>query len=408
MANPFIKPKLPKAVLDSLVEEPGFLDLSPEEQDSLVNEIAQEKFGKVEPAEGLMGRMNQFRENMINTPGIGGPGTKRAMEDQLITFGGAPREDVVDNYTMENRTGLLPMVGQVMGGETAGGLGATGGAMIGQGANQLIRAIPGQKFITPGQPNIGDVAKEGLVTGAIEGATRGFGNQFFKRQIAATKLKNSGKYIEDANETLSSGGKKYPKISSLRSDILKKSIDRDLDSVVVKDGTVYNRLKHFSEELGNRGSKELMPHEIKAFEQMIGDATNFVKSGKDVTNREANSVAKKWGGYLSDSHDELAKRAGFTDIKKHNKTTSDIYSKYPEYDPSKAGAGFGTRLVTSAAVGSLTGNPLIGAGTYLAEKALQSPTFKNAAYKAVNNPFIKGIGKVAKLGGTAEARKLLE
>lgn len=401
------KPKIPKEVLEALMEQPGFLEASPQEQDSLINEIAQEKFNKIPKAEGLMGGIESLRNKIIQSP-FGEQGVKKRVQDVLVSFGGPSREEVIGKETQKNRTQLLPMLGQAIGGDVGGGLGATGGAMLGQGANQLIRAIPGQQFITPGNPNIGDVGKEGIITGAVELATRGTGNLFFKRQIAANKLKKSGKYIENANETLSSGGKKYPKISGMRSDLLKRDIDKDLASIVVKDGTVYNKLKYLSEELGNKGSKELMPHEIKAFEQMIGDTTNFIKSGKDISNREANSVAKKWGGYLSEAHDTLAERAGFSDIRKHNKITSEIYSKYPEYDPSKAGAGFGTRLVTSAAVGSLTGSSLIAAGTYLAEKALQGPTFKNAAYKVVNNPLMKGIGKTVKLVGTQEARKLFE
>ena len=299
---------------------------------------------------------------------------------------GVPEEDI------------LPAVGQGVGGLAsgftgAGTIGATSGAMVGQGLKQTMKNFRGQK------PNYGEVGKEGLVTGAIEGATRGVGGFVFRRQIANEALQNLGKQLGQMKESMS----KNPSLKAPVHDIY-SNMRAAFDSLPepVQQGSVANKIKHWLKFMSNKS--ELTAKDLILMETDLGKAAKFGEIEKgafipatEIPNPATNKIAKTGRNEVSNIVDNIAEEGGQKGFKDISSKIAKLLKDPDKTDVTKATGGVFQRLAAGGAVGTMTQNPLAGLGTYLAMQTLQSPEVRNRAFKALRSPVGRAIGQGSKL-----------
>lgn len=312
-----------------------------------------------------------------------------------LSAAGIPEEDI------------LPAVGQGFGGLAsgftgAGFLGATGGAMAGQAGRQAFKSMRGEK------PDIGAVGKEGLVTGAIEGVTRGAGNVFFRKQIANDVLNQLGNKLASMKQEMANN----PNLKAPVYDIY-HNISSAFNSLPepMQKGSVANKLKDWMKYMSNK--YELTAKDLIMMEEDLGKAAHYGEVSKGVfmpatelPNAATNKIAKTGRSQVSDLVDDLAEKGGQKGFKKTSKELSKRIAKSKDLDPTKNYGSFSGRM--GAAIGATAlsgGNPLAGVAAYAADKTLQSAGLRNALYALTKNKVISGAGKLAKLSGSEAARR---
>lgn len=304
--------------------------------------------------------------------------------------------------TAFNKTEALPSAGQAIGGTFGGMKGAVGGAMVGQAGKQAIDYLKGGD-----KPDVGAVGKEGLVTGLVEGLTRGTGKVFFRKQIANEALQGLSKKLGAMKKALSDN----PQIKSASKPILDslKTAYNDLEAPLQtgKTAKVLRTWIAHLEKNPNLPAKTLI-----RLEEQLGKAAEYgeykkgvFQAATDIANPQANKIARAGRTQVSDIVDDLAEKSGQKGFGKTSKELSKMIAKFPEFDPTKQYGGFGQRLVTSSMAGMATGNPLIGAGAYVAQRTLQSPEVRNALFNFTKNKAAQVAGKGAKLTLSELARR---
>lgn len=299
---------------------------------------------------------------------------------------GVPEEDV------------LPMAGQIAG-TPAGFLGATGGAMAGQGIKQIVQPLRGKSV------DVKEVGKEGLITGLIEGLTRGTGKLLFKRQMVNETKNVLGRKLGEMKATMS----KNPKDVIDSIDIyvpLKESFEK----VAVPHGpqaTLINKWLRFMEKNPKLTSRNLIE-----MEKDLGEVAKYGEFEKGalqmpvVKKPALNSIAKDTRRQVSDVVDNEAEQQGLTGFGETSKKLARILQDPDSYDVTKSTAGgFLSRVLASAAAGGVTQNVPVAAATYLGMQALQSPEARNMAFKAVRNPVVRATGTATKLTMSELARR---
>lgn len=295
---------------------------------------------------------------------------------------------------------LFPIIGQAVG-VRAGLPGATAGAVVGEGAKQLLAPLRGEKG------SLKDVATTGAVTAAVEGVTRGTGKLLFRRQIANKQLQELGKKLGEMKDAMRTN----PNLRAASKPIL-DSLENAYNSLPdpLRKGKVPTNIRRWIEHM--KKNPDLSAKDLISMEKSLGDAAEFgvYKKGVfqpaiDIPNPEANAIAKAGRTQVSGVVDDLAEKSGQKGFKQTSQRISKLLKKLPANDPTKSGEGFGTRLVTSGVVGGVTQNPLIGAATYLGIKFLQSPETRNAAFKIVDSAPAKAIGNAARLSLSEYARR---
>jgi len=285
----------------------------------------------------------------------------------------------------------FPMVGQIAG--TPGGFGGSvGGATLGQAAKQVARGARGQEM------NMGDIPREAATTGLIEGVTRGAGKVFFRKQNAGELLKKLGSKLGLMKENISKSEAFIPS-----SDFV-GNLEAAYNSLPdpLKGGKAGSAIKKWINY--GKSTPYLSAKDMILMEESLGNVAEFgaVKKGffqpaKDVPNPAMNRLAKEARTKASDVVEGLANKSGEKEFGSVSKKVSKILQQWPDLDPSKGYGNFGSRLVASSMAGMVTGSPLVGAGTYLAEKTIQSPEFRNAAFNIVRNPVSRALGTGSKM-----------
>lgn len=311
-----------------------------------------------------------------------------------MSMAGIPEEDI------------LPAVGQGVGGMTtgftgAGMLGATGGAVAGQGARQLIKQIRGEK------PDIGALGKEALTTGAIEGVTRGFGNVFFRKQVANEALNKLSNKLIEMKQSLASN----PNLKAKTFELYSHMTDA-FDSLPepMKTGKVAQRLKTWMKYMSDKSG--LTAKDLILMEEDLGKAANFGEVSKgvfmpasDIPNAATNRIAKTSRTKVSDLVDQLSEQGGQKEFKSTSQKLSKAISKSKDYDPTKGYGSWSGRMGSAIGATAITGNPLAGVGAYALEKTLQNPTLRNTLFKIIRNKAVSGVGTGTKLTMSELARR---
>lgn len=319
---------------------------------------------------------------------LGGAGT-------LLSAAGIPEEDA------------LPMIGQGIGSFAsgfpgAGFVGATGGATLGQGARQAFKSLRGEK------PDFGKMGTEALTTGAIEGATRGFGNVFFRKQIANEALNGLSKKLIEMKDAMANN----PNLKAPIYDIY-HNINQAFNALPepMQSGSVATKLKSWMKYMSNKS--ELSAKDLIMLEEDLGKAANYgeVKKGifmpaTEIPNSATNAIAREGRSRVSGVVDNLAEIGGQKGFKETSKKLSKAISKSKELDPTKPYGSWSGRMGAAIGTSALTGSPLMGVGAYALEKTLQNPGLRNALFAMTKNPVVSNIGKVGKLSASEIARQL--
>lgn len=320
---------------------------------------------------------------------LGGAGT-------LLSAAGIPEEDA------------LPMIGQGIGSFAsgfpgAGFVGATGGATLGQGARQAFKSLRGEK------PDFGKMGEEALTTGAIEGATRGFGGVVFRRQVANEALGNLTKKLSQMKESLSANPELKAPIYELYSHI------NDAFEALpepMKTGRVASRLKKWANHMSTRNS--LTAKDLIMMEEDLGKAASYGEMSKgafvqpEIPNVATNKIAKSARNKVSGMVDELAETSGQKGFGKTSKKISKLLQDPDKTDITKTTGNVFGQLAAGGAVGGLTQNPIMGLATFTAMRAAQSPQARNLAFKALRSPIGTAVDAGTKLSLSELARRMSE
>lgn len=301
---------------------------------------------------------------------------------------------------------ILPAIGQGVGGMASGfpgaGLaGATGGAVAGQGLKQLLKTARGQK------PEYGEMGKEALVTGAIEGATRGTGNFIFRRQVANEALGTLSKKLSEMKKAMSAN----PELNAPVYDVY-STMREAFDSLPepMQKGSIANKLKDWLKFMSNKS--EVSAKDLILMESDLGQAAKYGQMEKgafvpatEIPNPAGNTIAKEGRRGVSDIVDELAQKSGQKDWKSISSKISKLLKNPDKTDVTKATGNVFSRLATAGAVGGITQNPLAFLATYAGMKLAQSPEVRNTAFKALRSPVGKAVDVGTKLSLAEMARK---
>lgn len=312
----------------------------------------------------------------------------------LLSGAGVPEEDI------------LPAVGQGIGGMAsgftgAGLLGATGGAVAGQGIKQLIKKARGE------EPDFGQMGKEALTTGAIEGATRGAGSFLFRRQIANETLGKLGKKLGEMKKSLSGN----PSLKAKTFDIY-SHMTNAFDSLPepMKTGKVAQKLKTWMKYMSDKSG--LTAKDLILMEEDLGKAASYGEYSKgafipatEIPNAATNKIARSSRTKVSDLVDNLAENSGQKGWKNISQQIAKLLKDPDKTDVTKATGNVFSRLATAGAVGGMTQNPLAGVGTYAAMRLAQSPEVRNTAFRGLRSPVGKVLDKGSKLTLAELARR---
>lgn len=301
---------------------------------------------------------------------------------------------------------ILPAVGQGVGGMAsgfpgAGWVGATGGAVAGQGLKQILKKLRGQ------EPEFGEMGKEALVTGAIEGATRGTGNFIFRRQVANEALGTLSKKLSEMKKVMSAN----PELNAPVHDVY-STMREAFDSLPepMQKGSIANKLKDWLKFMSNKS--EVSAKDLILMESDLGQAAKYGQMEKgafvpatEIPNPAGNTIAKEGRRGVSDIVDELAQQSGQKDWKSISSKISRLLKNPDKTDVTKATGNVFSRLATAGAVGGLTQNPLAFLGTYAGMKLAQSPEVRNTAFRALRSPVGMAVDTGTKLSLAEMARK---
>ena len=347
----------------------------------------QEKRGLIETAMGNLSNPKTKPLSPIGLPELVMNPLQNAPRAAL-SAAGIPEEDA------------YPMLGQAIGGR-AGFAGAVAGASTGQGLRQIAKSKIRGEDISLGQ-GAKAVGKEAVLTGTIEGLTRGAGKVFFRKQIANKAMQGLSKKLGEMKKVFGADTS-----VSIPSEEIYLPMKQAMEEVAVphgKQASILNRWLKFMDKNPKLNSKQLM--EMESDLGQVADYGQYKRGAivqPDINKPELNKIAKGSRKQVSDLIDELTGNTGMK-FKETSRKLSKMLQKFPDFDPSKATGGFGSRIMTAGGVTMATGNPLLGIATYLAEKGIQSPEFRNAAFKAIEHPTSKTVGNALRLYATQKAR----
>lgn len=246
-----------------------------------------------------------------------------------------------------------------------------------------------------------------LLGGASEFIPKTIFKGAFRKNIKREKLEGLLSDIGKVKESI----KKNPK-ATVKSKLLLKKIDdiyNGLADPVRRNATDLKRWRDYlSKNPEVHGDKILqMERELGSVAKFGGTKGGFMQFMKPKS-PVANEATKAGRAEASSVYDVLATKQGFPEFATKSKKAASILKRYPDLDPSKGDKDWGERVGAAILASTASGNPFLGFGAYLAEKAMQTGSTKQAAYKLLKSRgvdiFGKGVQK-ATVGGLATLDK---
>lgn len=375
-------------IIDKLSEDPEFLDLSPDEQDQLVEELAQEKMGKIPNAENVLQRaiskQGGLRNSAVNMAIGGFPSAVNPSvrpEDSLPMIAQAGT-DYAFNLTPQGRVaGVIPGMKY----------GATvGSTTMAEGMRQGAKALRGE------EASLGKVGQTALETAGVEGAFRGANQALFKTQIGKELIGGANKRIGEAIGIMAEKAKNNPTLNVMRDDLL-GFLENTIKNVapIGPQATALKKMYKFISGL----KPELGPQELQNLKNNFGDIAEFrpEKAGQ-IKNKVANIASKEARGRIGATLGDIGE---FTNVpyREANKEAS-LAQKF--YGKSQKSGGINDligKAVTSSAIGSAVGynqrDPMAGLGAGLLTMAGQSKGIRDLLYNTLVKSGVSKAGRVA-------------
>lgn len=378
------------ASLKELLDDPDFLDLPESEQDSMVQALQ-----ATQQPESMAERSAKYG-SITKTPTATERIVKNLTSQETKPLGIAGPMGLVASALGHREEDILPMAGQAVG-TPLGFLGATGGAIAGEGLKQAVQPLRGKTS------DLKEVAKTGGITALIEGLTRGTGKFLFRRQ-----LKNEAKNIL---------GKKLAEMKSAMSKNPAEVVDsmdiyiplkEEFDKVAVPHGpqaAIIRKWLSFMEKNPKLTSRNLIE-----MEKDLGEVSRYGEFEKGalitptVKKPALNTIAKQSRKQVSDIVDVEAEKQRQKGFGKISKQLAKILQNPESYDVTRTSGNVLSRIAAAGVAGGYTRNPLVAGATYLGMEALQSPEARNMAFKAVRNPVARATGTATKLTLSEMAR----
>ena len=383
-------------IINQLAQDPEFLDLTPDEQDTLVSQAAQHKFGVIPNAEESIKRATGGLKNAAVNFAVGGlPSmvnpTARPEETLpgLAQFG----TDFAFNLTPQGRA-----AGAIPGVKYGATVGATTAA---EGLRQGAKALRGEGG------DLKEVGKTALGTAAIEGLFRGGEKALFKSQIGKDLIGKAKGRLGDSIKELTKVVEQNPGLRVLKSDIvgMLDAITQKMPKVGPKAG----QLKALKNTIINDYPDELDPEYLFNIKNTLGDIATFDPRIKgELKNKAADAAAKESGGNMSTLLGNIGEY-GNVPIKEGLQETSRTIKNFGSRKKSMEEIMKDvilTRALPAIGVGGATGysqkDPVAGALGGITTLLAGSNMVKDLGY----NLFVKsGASKAGRIGISEMMRK---
>lgn len=333
------------------------------------------------------------------------------MKDRAMTaaISGIPAAvgGVKPKEALSSSSDLLPLLGQLIGG-TAGGpggsqMGKFGGSVAGAGVGLLGKELIGMSQGEEFKPQ--DIGIDTGITATFEAATRIPAAALFGKARSIDVIREgAGKQVNIALEKLSEMSETNPALRQSSSKILK--VIEDTFSKVIdrsgKQGALINRFRKYFAQ-----SPTVAANALIQFERRLGDVAEFGAAPGEVKNTAMMNATKALRNKISGIVDNLAERGSqFTNdpisknaLRNFRKNSKRVYEAFKVLETKNP--GMIDRLVESVTLGSLTGNPMVGAATY----AVKSQKGKQILYKGIEKT---GIGRGATVAASEATRRARE
>lgn len=383
-------------IIDDLAKnDPEFLKQSPDIQDKIVQELAQERYGKI-PNTGnfLENAIRGVKNRSINFAVAGLPSAvspaENRPEDALPAIAQFGTDSLMDATPEGRIAGLIPGV------KLAATVGATTGA---EGLRQSTKALRGEKF------DVGQIGKTAGMTAATEAIGRTGENLLFRTQIGKDVIGGAQKRLGGELKKLFDAARNNPSLQVAKADLV-GYLEHAFEQVPFKIGAKAKGFGKVIDTVKDTFPEIIGPEEIAHTENMLGDLAEFSaeKSGK-LKNKAANVQVKNARSYASGLQDHIATEAGMPGVVTASKEVS---AAKKAYQPEKKGIAdliaqkVGGPGALGALVGAVTKNPVYGAVAGAADLALGSEGVRNNLYKYIVK---SGASKTGRVGITEYLKK---
>lgn len=263
------------SIIDQLSEDPEFLNLPEDEQDSLVQELAQDRLGVVPKSENVLGKIAKLSQGatqgFADTFTMGGTALARGAADKMVPLEGEAQEKF--NEITE-----------------------TDPIAYGAGA-----AVPIMKGVT-------DLGRAGI-------------NSLFGKQIAKAKLPEASGKLSNSIQKVFASSQANPSAGAQKADVLKQLQD-GLSRAKDQSGPQGRVFRKWIKIISNDPNPVVNPNTLEEMETAFGHVAKF---GKDAgANPRLVQSAKETNRFLSGKFDEAAKQLGVPEFIKRSKEKSDL------------------------------------------------------------------------------------
>lgn len=376
------------SIIDKLSDDPDFLNLPQEDQDQLIQELAQETMGTIPKTEGVLQRAIQKQGGLRNSAvNMAVGGLPSAVNPQTRPEDALP---MVAQAGTDYAFNLSPQ-GRVLGVIPGMKYGATVGATtLAEGARQGAKALRGEGG------SLEEIGKTALGTAGIEGLFRGANQALFKSQIGKELISGANKRIGEMVGGMTEKAKSIPNLTVMRDDLL-GFLDNALKDVapIGPQATALKKMRKFISGMKD----QLNPQDLQNLKNNFGDIAEFrpEKAGQ-IKNKVANIASKEARGRIGATLSDIG---DITDIpyRQANKEAS-LAQKF--YGASQKAGGIKDiigKAITSSAIGGTVGyqqkDPMAGLGAGLMSMIGQSKGLRDILYNAVVKSGASKAGRIA-------------
>lgn len=375
------------SIIEKLAEDPEFLDLNPDEQDQLVQELAQEKMGVIPKSGNLLERAIKNQGGLKNSAvnfAVGG--LPSAMNPTDRPEDALPAMAQLGTDFAFNATPQTRAIGSVPGVKYGSTVAATTGA---EGIRQ------GAKYLRGEPASIKEIGKTGLETAGIEGLFRGGEQMLFKSQIGKELIRGAKGRLGQAIRKLGEVVDNNPGLQVMRDDVL-GFIDHAMEKVIPvgPQASGLRRIRNFVAGM----PEQLGPREISNLEGTVRGVAEFrPERAGTLKNKAADASAKNIGGHLSGMLDSVGEYAGVP-VKEASRETHNVLKEYGGSQKKKGIGDVIKKGLASSVVGGAVGykeqDPLAGAMAGGLTMLGQSEGLRNLLYKLMVKSGASKAGRV--------------
>ena len=397
-------------IIDQLSEDQDFLKLPEDQQDSLVEELAQERMGVIPKSENILERAIKKSGtiandaysslyNFTNTASFGAVDAARELDNKILN-----RDRQAPHA--ESGIGKVAEIGSGLAGFIQGGPGKLAGKVGSKILPKVAvkRTLPGfiaRSLSRAGEGAVGAASLPGSLderasaakTGAIVAPVLGgITDTIFGRQAGLARKKEVGKTLGNLKNTLADSG------ADTDPHIISAHLDEILNSNKFERGisrTGLKAIKNTIDDIAAEG-RNLTPKEMMQVEEQLGRVGIFQNPmtgypQKDITAPNLNIGAKEIRNLVSGEVDDLAAGAGIKDFGSVSQEFSDLAKRFP--DKKTSGISSLIRAMKVGLLSGAMGGQNVGAAGAVVDSFIENPKVKKGIYDILSSSFGKNLGR---------------